>query len=342
MATYTVGPGKDFESLNEAVATRLSGAGLTDYEVWQCYGGQNLHDGSSKFTIQNLNGHILRIEAASGHETNGVWDEDRAYIWDGGGTGGYGSVAFQGIFEPLEPGLEVSGLQIWVNNNDLGVRIFNLYEAGCSLFCERCVLRGGTLGDKRQHAVAALLNVEPQTQATFVNNLVYGFHSTYSTDIKMRGAFLSAPGNGGCTVWAAFNTIVDCDYGLLTDTSEVVSFGNLVADSTLAGFEVYDGGSTWASGSDYNVSDDATSTGGANDLTNQSIPFTDQANRDYTLSSNFAPIGNPGTLADDFATVVATDLLGNTRTQWNPGAFEYTGGAGGSDGTTKKILSQLM
>jgi hypothetical protein len=79
---------------------------------------------------------------------------------------------------------------------------------------------------------------------------------------------------------------------------------------------------------DYNASDEAIS-GGTNTQTLSSDPFTDSANADFTLTGHT-------TAGTELGTPYNIDMLGNTRTTPDRGAYEYDGAA---DATAPTISS---
>ena len=82
------------------------------------------------------------------------------------------------------------------------------------------------------------------------------------------------------------NTIYSCDRGVCLEslpekryTNNFRVINNIVQNSTVQAFDV-----GVNAGSDYNISDDGTSAGGANDVTSATVIFNDAASDDYRLA----------------------------------------------------------
>lgn len=109
--------------------------------------------------------------------------------------------------------------------------------------------------------------------------------------------------------------------GISRNAGTAVAVNNIVVDGSGASSSCYNG--TFTS-SDYNISLDATSTGGAHDKTNVTPAFTDAANGDFS-TKDFQIVGR-GT-ADPGSGWYSTDTAGSTRVApWDVGAFEFANG----------------
>ncbi|MEI8012034.1 MAG: dockerin type I domain-containing protein [Candidatus Omnitrophota bacterium] len=146
------------------------------------------------------------------------------------------------------------------------------------------------------------------------NNLVYDVgYPGYSPAI--------GPGSGSAYVYN--NTIGSTinGFGIRSDTPAVVK-NNLVLSSGTCFYGVFSGGS------DYNVCQGASSSGGPHDKINQTVTLMDPAARDYRLSSaDTVALGAGVNLSYDFNLSFTDDLLSWTRYgKWDIGAFQYSDG----------------
>lgn len=129
------------------------------------------------------------------------------------------------------------------------------------------------------------------------------------------------------------NTIVDCKYGLYHDqTSSTREFiNNLVkgSDSTYG----FGDPAAFADTSDYNSTDDTTSTGGTHDRTEQTFTFA--GGMDYRLAASDSGARGQGVSLSTFFT---DDLIGIPRAStWDIGAFVDV--SGGSNPVAWSVLS---
>lgn len=147
------------------------------------------------------------------------------------------------------------------------------------------------------------------------NCLFYDFSNTNSRAIESKGA----------NSYIYNNTIRDCYQGIVLGTP-----GSL-ADSTIAINNLIDVclsnnyTGTFDGDSDYNASDDATSTGGSNDRINQTFTFVYAGANDFHLASNDTGATNHGTdLSSDPKLAFSDDIDGETRSgTWDIGGDEY-------------------
>lgn len=170
------------------------------------------------------------------------------------------------------------------------------------------------------------------------NNLIYNFNGG-ATD----GGFHTDVAN--YNLYFYNNTIVNSNNGMelanLTAATAYVK-NNIVQGATTA----YACGGKCHASSDYNISNTATATGGANDRVSQAVLFYDSGAHDYRPSAFDSAAKDVGTnLSTDPAISFTYDLAGATRTgSWDIGALEGPTGSPGniifrSAGTGTSALS---
>jgi len=152
------------------------------------------------------------------------------------------------------------------------------------------------------------------------NNIIYNI------DNGSEGDAIYANSDKCNVAYIYNNTISDCyRYGITTYGSAIHAKNNLVQN---CGSSCFSG--SFNSASDYNASDDSSSTGGTHDRTNQSFTFVDEANDDFHLASNDGGAKDYGTdLSSDPNLAFSDDIDGETRSgTWDIGADEYVAAGG--------------
>jgi len=147
------------------------------------------------------------------------------------------------------------------------------------------------------------------------NNVIYGHKKSWNANLYI----------GACSTSSYFynNTLYDGDYNVKTNTANAILKNNLSAAPARSGYN-----GTFNSASDYNASDDATSTGGANDRVSQTFTFVDAVNRDLHLAATDTGARDFGA---DLSATFTDDIEGQLRTApWDIGADEYVAGGGGT------------
>jgi len=141
------------------------------------------------------------------------------------------------------------------------------------------------------------------------NNIIYG----------VGGEGITIPGIG----YVYNNTVYGCiGTGIRSSPGATVLAKNNLSYNNLAAHNYY---GTFASGSDYNLSNDVTSTAGAHDKINQTVAFANAANSDFHLSPTDTAAKNSGAdLTSDANLPFSTDIDGETRhaDKWDIGADE--------------------
>jgi Calx-beta domain len=123
------------------------------------------------------------------------------------------------------------------------------------------------------------------------------------------------------SVYAYNNTVVNFQAGF--DVVAGSSAKNIMKNNIVQGAvpgSAY--GGTFAAGSNYNVSSDSTTTGGANDVSNATVTFLNPSNNDYRLAPNDHTAHGAGELLiGDTNLAFYTDIKGKVRySPWDIGA----------------------
>lgn len=134
----------------------------------------------------------------------------------------------------------------------------------------------------------------------------FNIYGNTIVNIPAISASVNIGSGGSASNWNVKNNLWFCN---TADCGTAVN-------STGTGF-VYD--DNWYGGVTHNESENGYISGGAEN------PFTDSANYDFTLKAGATPIDNGTTLGSPYD----TDYLGNTRSTFDIGAYEY----GGADAT---------
>lgn len=237
-------------------------------------------------------GHHIIIKTTGDARHNGMWDET-AYRLVPSATRGIAT---------KEPYTVLDGLQIWAPDNE------GIY-----------FLEG--------------------SNSTASNNLIRGGSTTYGIEI----ALVDTTG-----YFYVFNNMIYIHgaRGILVDDSSVTAiiYNNLVHTSTSVGIyassgvtiaknniventDSYDYYGAGFSGSDYNIAEDGTNTGGAHDKTGTCI-FVNEAGGNFHLNSTDVNCQNNGTdLSADSYLAFSTDIDGETRSgTWDIGPDEIVSG----------------
>jgi hypothetical protein len=150
------------------------------------------------------------------------------------------------------------------------------------------------------------------------NNIVYDFQMTSGSHYMASCLHMSA---SGFTAYAYNNTTYGCNAGIYQNYSTVYAKNNIVQANLLKGFD-----GTFASGSDYNISD-MTSAPGSHSKTSTTVSFVNVTNRNFHLSSSDTAARGAGiNLTSDPNLSFSTDIDGDPRPSsgaWDIGADKY-------------------
>lgn len=163
-----------------------------------------------------------------------------------------------------------------------------------------------------------LVVFDSQVIAKINNNLMYDCERSGTGNLEISAC---APGT------QVYNNTFIHGYRCVRITDTDATLKNNIAFGSSHVQNYY---ATFNAASDYNASDDATSTGGANDRINQTFSFTDAAGGDYSITSGDAGARDHGT--DTSADGVTDDIVGTARPQngiYDIGFFEVPTAGGG-------------
>lgn len=129
------------------------------------------------------------------------------------------------------------------------------------------------------------------------------------------------------------NTIYNVDNGIVNYLSNTLLKNNLVQNSSSSAYSLVAG--SWSSSSNYNLSDDTSTTGGANDVASATVSFLNTSSSNFLLSAlDTQAKGVGANLSADSTLSFSTDVRGQTRSgTWDIGAsnalsYSWTGLAG--------------
>lgn len=319
MATRTVGSGQYYSDL---IAWESGEQGTyTDEDVIaDCYGSSVLIPSSTRLSISGytLNGTskvVVRAAAGQRNPTS-AFSTSYAYVDDTGGA----SNSFQGLIRSTVE-LWWDGVQIDLQREGVDTRPFgSAPEDG--IWCTRTLIKGAEM-TINEDGHAAWTHQNQSYSGAFINCVIDGFFTLNSLGMGI-GQFGNAIGG---SIWAVGCTIVNCDIGTEVDGSDVGVVNCRIGLCNANNFLTTSG--SFLSGSDYNRSDDATDTGGANDVASAAMNFANAGADDYSLTSNDQNGQNDLSFLTQLPSYIDTsiDYVGNARSNYNPGAFEFTSGA---------------
>lgn len=290
--------GTDYTSLNAWEAgeqTDLVTAG-DSHKVW-CKSSS----GTADTTTVEISGwstgssNTLTIQAAEGHEASTSWSSTK-YRLDFNASGTSHGLWMRSVSNITVDGLQIKGTTgqtLCTFQDTSGSTVKNCYFKDHVNTTLRAVIRAATTSNR---------------DILIYNNVINGSTSNHGISIETgRG---SACNN---TVVNQGNTGIYCSNA----RDDSVFKNNIIFDNAT------DINTKAVNTVDYNYSSDATATG-TNSLTNQSDPFTDSANGDFSLASGSNAI-DAGIGPSSDANVPTTDINGETRsgTTCDIGAAEY-------------------
>lgn len=200
-------------------------------------------------------------------------------------------------------------------------------SAGGIIKIDKCILRQH---DNDSYTSNGIKINDADVTVYIWNNLIYdgSDNASYSN----AGIF-----NQAGTSYIYYNTVVDFCVCVNNAGTSILK-NNVVSSSTLS--NIYNTGTL--TGSDYNMSDDATNTGGAHDFSSVTFTFADTDSYDYRITDSDTGAFEKGVdLSGDGNLPVSDDIVGTTRDASTPdcGFFEYTSGGGPSQFTVTAVDS---
>lgn len=313
-------------------------ASLQNFDTWT--GGANLTTGGGKtWNIACYNDGIdtlqvvidgwttsaqnyLRIftptsstEVGTSQRHNGKWS-----------TSGYrlevdtGSMLTGGVIDINSKYVRIEGLQIFLTTTGGNYYVISFCNnPSCAAGASDYYLSDNIFKEKSTMALVAgeaLVDLYQDPINTNVNMYVKN-NILYSTNVRVpTGIWI---GSSVGSIYLYNNTIKKVVRGIEVDNPTTVAKNNLVQDSS---DDAYHATSNFDSASDYNISDDSTTTGGANDKASSTVTFVDSANSDFRLSTrDTVAFGAGVNLSTDSVYPFNNDIQNLIRaTPWDIGA----------------------
>jgi parallel beta-helix repeat protein len=180
-----------------------------------------------------------------------------------------------------------------------------------------CIIKNLTGTKSSGSCIGLSFNMGDDRTAYGINNFIYGFNS--GPTANRVGIYADYP-----FTFLYNNTIYGCYRGIeITQSGRHLAKNNIVQNS---GGNAY-GSSAFRAGSNYNVSDDATTTGGANDLATAAVSLVNPAADDLHLSAADVTAKDTGLdLHLDAYYPFSIDIDNRARpygAAWDRGADEY-------------------
>ncbi len=249
--------------------------------------------------------HYIKIFTTSEARHLGIWSDSK-YRLESSAT----------VFSVAEENVRIEGLQIKQNDDSNSSRyaIKLSPTAQSNFYLAGNIIKGNsdTTGFF-SHGIGTTIGYA----GSFVyiwNNIIYDFNSNGT------GAGIDIGSNH--TAYIYNNTINNCYLGI-RHTITAYAKNNIVQNT--AG-DSYSGSTIFDTSSDYNISDDDTSTGGVNDKINQTVSFvsTTTDTENFHLQSGDSSAKDAGTdLSADAVIAVTTDIDRGVRSGiWDIGADE--------------------
>ncbi len=294
LSAWEAGEQRDLVTLNEiAVAECYSMSDTAPVEV-------------NGFTTDAA--HYVEIRTPTSERHNGKWDATKYNL----------TVVDSDALKLSDDHVRVFGLQIRVSSTLYGRNgiTINFPSAGAEFQIAYNIIDG----QKSTLTSSGIATSSTGNEVVKIwNNIIYDFNKGWNGGIEIPGCAVGS--------YAYNNTTVGCQYGLKVSTTNIEVKNHLSAGNNRTAYT-----GTYSAASDYNASDDTTSTGGAHDRTSQTFTFVDATNRDLHLASTDAGARDFGTdLSADPNLSFTTDIDGETRTApWDIGADEYVAAGGGA------------
>ncbi|HBR79236.1 MAG TPA: hypothetical protein DEA46_02280 [Candidatus Moranbacteria bacterium] len=220
------------------------------------------------------------------------------------------------VFYVNEENVRIDGLQIHqtdaTNNSRYGIRLAPASQS--NYYLSNNIIRGNSATNGFfSHAIVTTSGYAGSSIYLW-NNIIYNFTSNGT------GSGINLGSNH--TAYIYNNTINNCFQGIY-HISSAYAKNNIVQNTT---GEAYSGLIDFETSSNYNVSDDATSTSGANDKINQTVSFSSTVSGSENLhlqASDVSARGAGTNLGSDANLSFSTDIDGETRSgAWDIGADE--------------------
>jgi hypothetical protein len=244
-----------------------------------------------------------RIDVGVSQRHPGRWDDSAATLEANGNNG----IQIRGAHVHIE------GLQIRMTPGTpyhSGVYPESLPDGSVIQISHNIVRMDGAEDENYGIEIIDRVNDSAPT-ARIWNNVIQGFAGAgYGIHIAQGTAYLYS------------NTVVDCFRCIRAAPGAIVVAKNNIVQAVASG-TAFNG--SFATGSDYNLANDSTSTGGAGDQLGVTLTFADAAGGDYHLAGSDSPAIDTGhSLAGDSQLAFDDDIDGEPRLGgWCIGADEH-------------------
>lgn len=298
------------------VKTATSSVSISGYTVSE----------TSSITVRGFPGEVHR----------GSYTTDGCYNWQGNNSGLTISDGWVTVADTIITGSATT------SNFPGAVNISNV-DAGSKVFLDGLIIRLISQGD--DNAGYGILDQTANAHFTYVSNSIIYFPTATVGNLNQdggvgfpRGATLSSAGSE----MYLYNVTFASGSYLGTE----VANGSLIVKASIIQNNLSTAFSGCASSSTDNISDDASTCGGGNSKTNQTVLFSNPQAQDWRLATNdTVAVGAASSLSTDTARAFAYDIGGGTRSSssgpglWDAGADEIgtdwvsvTGEGGGGGG----------
>lgn len=210
--------------------------------------------------------------------------------------------------------MTLDGFQIWLTDpggfhgaayvNDQGA-------TGIVTVKNNILVLSGTMTGSNQ-GIGVSNGLDPAAKVRLINNITYSLGNQANAGIDLESG----------SVFAYNNTIYNFDSGFdILGASTTVTLKNNIVQNTTDDAYLQSASQIQAT-SDYNISSDGTSSGGANDKINQTVRFLNTGS-DFRLHMQDTVAKDAATdLSADSEIAFATDIVQTPRTDWDIGAHE--------------------
>ncbi len=242
---------------------------------------------------------------------SGKWDDGKYWLNSDGGINIWIRSAF----------VRIDGLQL---SNPGAASSRNIYANATAeqaedaqVYISNNIVKGGNDRTLNRPTGIQLYNFSKKGEFYIYNNIIYDFQGTgvYALGIDMDEPEMD--------VYVYNNTVNNCHSGILSYNggagTYVLAFNNLVQNSDYRSYYL-----TFDPSSDYNISNDSISPGGAHDKTDTVVKFIDETNKNFHLSpddTSAIDVGTSSVIAS-IGEAIQYDIDGNYRRTWDIGADE--------------------
>ncbi|MAF90275.1 MAG: hypothetical protein CL674_03305 [Bdellovibrionaceae bacterium] len=247
----------------------------------------------------------------------GLWDENKVVLRSS-----------KGVFNLKEDFVEITGLQLEGDLSSGDKSLVQLEPSSLSkIILQKNLFKISNDSIGVDHAAILVETGGETNRLVIANNLFYDF--SISSAVGVIG------GSGKTYVYNNSFANVVTAIKLSTDSADVTAINNLVYNTSGPAFDTSNG-ANFNILSDYNISDDASGTGGANDLLNTSLNLMNPPSDDFRISLADASLVNHAKdLQADEVFPISSALNTLNRTSLEAGAlaanltdFTWTGASG--------------